>query len=225
MKKKDALKLLNILRAVSILFFIGMFVIGLLKFRHMSVEDVLAYAPGNLVLTALFLLLLYGLKSLTVVFPLPVLYMSTGLLLPLPWAIAVSTLGIAVTVSIPYFFGRFTGSDLLEKLVEKYPKAQQMYRLKNNNEFYFVYLVKLIGIVPCDISSMILGVMRVKYRNMALGSVTGMVPYMVAVTVLGAKITEPFSLPSLISFGVVIVLTALSALLYRIVVQKRGQRG
>lgn len=220
-KKKLQPVWLTAVRVITLLFFAAMIVVGFIYFRDESVEDVLSYVPENLWLAAVFFIFLYALKSLTVVFPIPVLYISCGIIFPLPIALIVNSLGIITTVSVPYLIGRFTGKDMLDHLIEKYPKAKQIDILKRRNEWFFVYLVKLIGIVPCDISSMILGAMDIKYINMSTGSLVGMFPYMAAVTVLGVNLKDPFSAEFFISTGLVVVLAGLSTILYRKLVSNK----
>lgn len=213
--------IIRILRIVSILVFIGVVIYALIYLRDTTTEDVLNYAPANLWLAAIFILVAYALKSLTVVVPIVILYIGAGVLFPTPIAIGINLIGIAIAVSIPYFLGRFFGMEMLDKILKKYPKAQQLNQLKTDNEFFFVYLVKLIGLIPCDVSSMALGAMQVRVHNMVLGSVIGMAPYMIAVTVLGANLKDPISTPFFVSFGIVIVLSVFSSLLYRFIMKRK----
>jgi len=219
---------LNLLRVGAMVFFAAMIVWGVYRFRGATWQDVLHYVPENVWLAAAVLLFLYALKSLTVAFPIKALYIGAGILFR-PWGlwlgIAVNALGIAACVSLPWLIGRFSGQALLERLIEKYPKAKQMDRLKRDNAFFFVYLVKLIGIIPCDISSMILGAMDIPFWSMVGGSVLGMLPAMIATTVLGANVMNPRSPSLYLSFGMVIVLSLLSTLLYRKVIQRKHPKG
>ena len=63
------------------------------RLRGMSVEDILQYTPANAWLAALVLIGFYAVKSLSVVFPLLVLYLCAGILFPLPAALLVNTAG------------------------------------------------------------------------------------------------------------------------------------
>lgn len=48
--------------------------------QPLSVNTILRYTPENTILAAGILLLLFALKSLTVVFPLSILYLASGIL-------------------------------------------------------------------------------------------------------------------------------------------------
>jgi hypothetical protein len=76
-----------------------------------SVDGVLHYSPRNPLLAVLFMLFLFALKSLSVFIFSGILFAASGILFPLPAAIAVNVLGAAVMVSLPYWLGRKLGKD------------------------------------------------------------------------------------------------------------------
>ena len=61
--------------------------------EKLSVDTVLSYTPARPLLAALFLLLLYGLKSISLMLPVLLLDTVCGVIFPLPAAILVATLG------------------------------------------------------------------------------------------------------------------------------------
>ncbi len=68
----------------------------------LSVNTILRYTPQSTVLAAIIILSFFALKSLTVVFPLSILYLASGILFQ-PWvAVLISTAGLAITITIPY---------------------------------------------------------------------------------------------------------------------------
>lgn len=219
--KGRQMRTLRIMQVVFLVLFLSVAGYCLWRYREIDVETLVSMVSSNLVSAGAVMLLLYALKPLIVVVPIPVLYAASGLLFPLWVAIPLNAVGIALCIAGPYVAGRFYGMGLLDWVLKKYPKAQQLDELKRDNEFFFVYLVKLIGIIPCDISSMVLGAMRVKVFNCLAGSVLGMVPYMIAVTYFGDAFDDPFSWQFYASFGLVIVLSVVSWLLYRYVIKRK----
>ena len=59
--------------------------------REVSLSELLSWTPESPALAGLFLVGLYGLKSLSLVFPLLLLYLAAGAIFPLPLAFAVNT--------------------------------------------------------------------------------------------------------------------------------------
>ena len=80
--------------------------------------------PQNRWLAFLVVILLYAVKSLTVVFPLITLYLLSGAVFSLPSAILVNLLGLVFWASIPYLLGKLIGPSRLERLRKRYPKLE-----------------------------------------------------------------------------------------------------
>lgn len=59
-------------------------------------------------------------KSLTVVLPLSVLYFTCGMIFSPFCALIVSTTGLAVTITIPYLIGKYTGKDTVKSICENF---------------------------------------------------------------------------------------------------------
>ena len=63
-----------------------------------GVEDIINYSPENVFLAAIVMIILYGLKSLTVVIPLPLLEVESGLIFSFPIAVIVNSIGIMLSL-------------------------------------------------------------------------------------------------------------------------------
>ena len=79
----------------------------------LSVNTILRYTPENAMLAAMIVLLLFALKSLTIVFPLSILYLASGILFQPVIAVLISTAGLAITITIPYWIGRYSGKQIV----------------------------------------------------------------------------------------------------------------
>ena len=172
------LPLLGLMTAMLWLFLSG---------KELSVDTVLSYTPKIPLLAALFLLLLYGLKSLSLTLPILLLDTVCGVLFPLPVAILVATLGTAITLTIPYFIGRGAGPDMTEKLQQKHPRLRELREMRSRNELFLAFLIRIVGILPCDVVSLYLGNTRLPFPKYLLGGVLGFLPDIITATVVGMK--------------------------------------
>ena len=68
----------------------------------LSVDTIVKYTPKNVALAVIMLILLFGLKSLTIVLPLSILYLASGILFSPVAAVFISTVGLSVSITIPY---------------------------------------------------------------------------------------------------------------------------
>lgn len=182
---------------------------------RLNVRQILSYTPDNYWLAAAVMLVLYAVKSLSVVFPLLVLYVSAGVMFPIPAAIAVNLMGLFLCITLPYLIGRFSGRELADRLRDKYPKIARMDTLKRDNELFFAFFLRVINLLPGDIVSMVLGATKMKYGRYAAGSLLGLFPTMLAATFMGESILKPFSPTFLLSAGATVVISVVSFLVWR----------
>lgn len=193
--------------------------------QNATVEDILRYTPQSLPLAALVILGIYALKSLSVVFPLMVLYISTGTLFPPFFAIGVNLGGLIICTSLPYLLGRLAGREWVDGMLGKYKGAERLRQIQSANEWFLSYILRVINLLPGDVVSMTLGAFGVGYQNYLLGSLAGLLPTMLAATFLGATILEPKSPAFLFSLGLTAAVSAVSMAVYFIWQRKMKKQG
>ena len=190
-----------------------------------SVDSILQYTPDNLWLAALAMMAAYGVKSLSVFFPLLALYAAAGLLFPLPAALLVNLAGLLVGVTVPYGVGRFAGGDLVDSLQKKYKKIAHINAIKRDNELFFAFFLRIIAVLPGDVVSMVLGASGMTYWKFAAGSLLGLLPVMAAATVAGSSLSDPTSPVFLVTAALVVLLSVGSFVLWRVVSRKKQAAG
>ena len=182
--------------------------------RDLTVEALLDHTPENQLLAALLLLLLYAVKSLSVLLPLALFEVAATLVFPLPAALALNLLGVGVACSVPFFTARFSAGQSVERLMEKHPKLHALRDFRVGNDFIYAFLVRVVGLFSCDIVSMYMGASGLRYRPYVLGSVLGFAPQTICFTLMGDAIEEPGSPQFLIALGVMAATTAAAVAAY-----------
>lgn len=163
--------------------------------QPLSVNTILRYTPQNTILAAGIILSFFALKSLTVVFPLSILYLTSGILFR-PWAaVLISTTGLAITITIPYWIGRYSGKQTVQEICRKYPKAEQIATYQETNAFFACFITRIVGFLPCDIMSLYFGACDTDYTVYLAAGVSGSLLSVITTTLLGAEISNPLSLP------------------------------
>ena len=163
--------------------------------QPLSVNTILRYTPQNTILAAGIILSFFALKSLTVVFPLSILYLASGILFR-PWAaVLISTTGLAITITIPYWIGRYSGKQTVQEICRKYPKAEQIATYQETNAFFACFITRIVGFLPCDIVSLYFGACDTDYTVYLAAGVSGSLLSVITTTLLGAEISNPLSLP------------------------------
>lgn len=219
---------LPLILAAAILLFTG------LCLRDISFMDILEIAPSSYFWAALVLWGLYAFKSLTVFFPLTALYISSGVLFPLWLGLAVNLAGLFISLTLPYLVGRRSGSRQVDKLVKRYPLLQKFVSrpigdssrnsgLTEGNCLFTAYLLRTVGIIPGDITSLFLGASGFPYAAYLSGSLLGMFPMMLLFTMTGSTVGEPLTLPFVLLFLLVLLLTLGFTLISRRMMKKRNR--
>ena len=164
----------------------------------LSVNTILRYTPENAILAAGIVLLLFALKSLTVVFPLSILYLASGILFQPVIAVLISTAGLAITITIPYWIGKYSGKQIVQEICQKYPKAGMIAQYQRTNTFFACFITRIVGFLPGDIVSIYFGACDTAYLIYLAAGVSGSLLSIITTTLLGEKISTPFSVEFMI---------------------------
>lgn len=177
-------------------------------------EDIAQYAPRQPLLAALAMLGLYGVKSISVFLPMLPLQLAVGFLFPPAAAVLINTLGYALGAVISYYRGRSAGDETIEQLMGRYPRLCAFVRGNESGNLFLSFILRVIGMVPMDVSSMYLGSTRVPFLPYLLATVAGALPKVAAITLVGDSITQPGSPAFLLSAAFTAALTLLSSLFF-----------
>ena len=194
----------------------------LLSGHSITIEDILDYTPTQPLRAALFLWLAFALKSLSMVFPVMLLFAVSGQLFPLPIALAVNTVGIAVTLTVPYLLGRASELSFTDRLLEKYPKLHELRRVRETSSFFLSFISRAVGILACDVVSLYFGSTRLDYPAYIAGAVLGFMPDLICATILGQQVERWDSPGFWITLAVNILACVSSVFLYRWYRRKKG---
>ena len=213
-KTKNYDKLIKALQVTSIVFMLGMLVIMLVLMKKFNINienaaELSTYIKGGTVTVALVIIAFTVIKSFALVFPPAVIFAVSGLLFDnVLTAIAVNFVGVALSVILPYYFGKFAGKGLLDTLKARFSKIKKLDDFAGQNEFMVVYVVKASGIVPSDLFSVIYGAMNVNFLKFFVASNLGMLPFNVLFTLLANKgdLSNPYSLLYILPIPVFVVI-------------------
>ena len=215
--KKDNEKIIKILQLCSVVFMLAMvgtmlvlinkFDINIENAAHLS-----TYIKGGTFTVAIIIIAFTVIKSFALVFPPAVIFAVSGLLFDNLWvAVLVNFIGVALSLIMPYYLGRFTGKDMLDTLKAKFPKIKKLDDFAGQNEFMVVYVVKASGVIPSDLMNVIYGAMNVNFVKFFIASNLGMLPFNILFTLLANKgdLSNPYSLLYILPIPVFVVIMSL----------------
>ena len=190
-----------------------------IRYREdLSVEKILRYTPKEPLKAALLMLVFYAVKSVSFVFPIAVLQLAVGHLFSTGTALLVNFLGRAVTLALPYWMGRFSGSSMVENLTSKYPKLKTVVDYQNGNPLYISFFMRTLNFLPGDAVSLFLGAVKIPFEVYMLG---GMLGTFILATIFGANIKNPGSPAFWLSAVLLVMISVFSILIHRYISGKK----
>lgn len=223
MSQQRRQQIVALLRYIPLVLCLVCMMIFLLSRDEWSVEAILQYSPDNTFLAAMMMLVLYAAKSMSIVFPMMVLQIVGGHLFSVPVAMVVNIAGMVVLLTLPYWVGYFSGSDLVQKLMKKHPKLQTAVEYQQQDNLFVTFFLRVISILPGDIVSMYFGAVKTPFWTYLLGSSLGTVPGVITSTLIGSSLTEPGSPMFLFSLFLTIFLSVISLLVHHLYRKKKAK--
>ncbi len=224
MKKINKPTLPTVLRCLPLLLCFVAIITYFLSKDDISLDAIINRAPEQPGLAALFLIIVYIIQSLTIFFPVILLYLAGGYIFGPPVGMLVNTAGMTGALLLQYCIGRFSGKSATEKILRKYPKAAPFIKAQSGNGFMVSFFMRLNVILPSDLVSMYLGAVNVPILPFLTGSLAGLLPGIIASTLLGTSITDPDSPLFVISAAAVTVLTVISSIGYYKFIKRKAQK-
>lgn len=223
MKSQKNKKIITFLKALPLIVCMIFIVLFLSSGNDITVQTVLSYTPESPFAAAIVILLLYALKSVSFVFPIAVLQIAAGHLFQTPAALFINFLGRVITLSIPYWVGRFSGSGMINNLQEKYPKIKEISDRQGQNPVFISFLLRTFCFLPGDAVSLYLGATRIPFPYYLTGGVLGTALGVVLATILGSSITEPGSPAFWLSASLMAFVAIISIIFYFRNIKKKAK--
>ncbi len=222
MKEKIKTVLLTILRYTPLILCLGFAAWYLLNGDNISVATILDRVPSTPWRAAVFMIILYAAKSLSVVFPIIVLHIAGGFLFPPVIAVIVNVLGTIVELTVPYWVGRISGTAYANRLMEKHPKIADVISKIDSKSFSMSFFLRIISCLPSDAVSMYLGATKMSFKSYLSGSFLGTLPSILTATLLGTSVTDPTSPMFWISLSLTVGISVFSFLFYLVWQKKKS---
>lgn len=190
-QKKDYSKLIKILQIATgflLLIFvaIGIFLIQKYNIKVSNIKNLSEMIQGGVLTVSLVIIGVSVVKSFALIFPPAVILSICGYMLPNFFlALIVNIISIFLSLTIPYFLGRFTGAGMVDTLSKKFKAIKKIDDFAGTNEIKLTAVFKFAGLLPGDLSSLLFGAMNISYKNYMIGSNLGNLPLVIAYTFFG----------------------------------------
>ena len=181
--------LLKILVVLVLLTAIGILVAQSIRF--VTVDNIVNYPFASIYVAAAAMLVLYCLKSLIVVIPISVLYISTGILFPTIPALIIAFIGVACSLSIGYLYGKKLGEEKVQEVIGRHKKVEA-FLTKHRCRLMYMCFISRLSPLPFDLFSMFSGAVNISFGKYLLFSLLGISVKMVPLVLAGSTIISVF---------------------------------
>jgi uncharacterized membrane protein YdjX (TVP38/TMEM64 family) len=118
-----------------------------------------------------------------------------------PWsAFAHAQFGVLIAALCGYVAGKLIGIGTVRRMVG--PRLNGVKRVLRRRGLVAVSMVRLVPVAPFVVVNVAMGAMRIRLHHYLVGTVLGMLPGMLAPTVLGDQLTAAISAPTRASLWV-----------------------
>ena len=118
----------------------------------------------------------------------------------------INIVSVFLSLSIPYFLGKFTGSGMVDTLKSKFKAIKKLDDFAGANEVEMTFAVKLSGVLPGDLSSLLFGAMDISYKKYMIGSNLGTLPLVIVYTFFGSALRSVDERPWIAAIPVVVII-------------------
>ncbi|MBR4726899.1 MAG: VTT domain-containing protein [Clostridia bacterium] len=201
-------KALQILTGILLLLLavVGVWLIQKYNIKVSNIKNLSEMISGGVLTVSLILIGVSVVKSFVLIFPPAVIFSVCGYMLPnYPLALAVNLISVVLSLSIPFFLGKFAGAGMIDTLKGKFKAVRKIDDFVGMNEVAMTAIVKFSGVMPGDLSSLLFGAMNVSYRNYMIGATLGNIPLVIVYTLFGTLLKSVGEQPWVVAIPVVII--------------------
>lgn len=174
---------------------------GMLK--NCNPHNIKNYISSFGILAPIIYIVMFTLVPLTF-FPDAVLAVAGGMIFGLGLGTLYTIIGAVCGGTLSFFISRTFGRGLVEKLIKG--KGEWFEDGIEKRGFLFIFILRLIPLVPFDVISYGAGLSKIKYKDFAFATSIGIIPGVLVYTNLGDKSGNLFSAQFL---GAVLILVLL----------------
>jgi len=213
--KKDYSKLIKVLQIITgilmlVFVIIGIYLINKYNIKVSNIKNLSEMLTGGVLTVSLIIIGVSVVKSFALIFPPAVILSICGYVLPNYFsALVVNIISIFLSLSIPYFLGKFTGAGMVETLSKKFKAIKKIDDFAGTNEVALTAVFKFAGLLPGDLSSLLFGAMNISYKNYMIGANLGNLPLVIAYTLFGYVLKNVGEQPWVVAIPVVIIVAFL----------------
>ncbi len=171
-------------------------------------------AIDNKLFVFLLLMLFFVIKAAFPVLPNSALFIIAGVVFDRPVALLINVAGIALQMTLRYYYGVHRPGGYAHRMVERQERIQQILKKNENGSIPLLFIFRLLPNFPINTVSQLYGSMGCGYAEYIFVSLLGILPKLTMYTLLGNSVFDPFSPAFLVPLALLLLFSVSSVLLY-----------
>lgn len=232
MAEKNYAKLVKALQIAAgilmlVMVVLCIFLVQKYNIKVSNIPELSKKITGGTAAIAIGIIIFSVVKSFALVFPPAVVFSVCGYIMPnFRLALLINIVSVFLSLSVPYFLGRFTGAGMVNALKDKFKAIKKIDDFAGANEIQMTFAIKLSGIMPGDLSSLLFGAMGISFKNYTIGANLGMLPLVVVYTFFGCTLKRVGEQPwiAAIPVAVIVIFVLIASLITKRLVTKTKAR-
>jgi uncharacterized membrane protein YdjX (TVP38/TMEM64 family) len=179
---------------------------------------------GNKWLIVIAIMLVYAIRSFLPI-PYPFLIIMTGVMFRPTNALIINTIGFCVVTTISYWFGRASKGGFAMKQLNKYENVKHILlsSKKGKTKLSVLVAARIIPAIPINLVSNMYGGMKYPFVKFMIASVIGFAPKIIAYTLMGGSIAQPFTWEFMAPIIILLLLTSIVTFCVNEALEKRKE--
>lgn len=226
MKKCNDNKIEALGTVLRLIILVSLFVLIILNYQKLIYMDIreLLDKFDNRFLASAVVLLIYATKGFIIIMPAILIYISVGASFSVFAGILINCLGVFIELSTAYFLGRFLGGEYINKSLQKQKYGEKILELSDRKRYLAIFIFRMIPIFPLDFISLFLGSRKINFAKYMICSFLGVLPRVIAFSVLGYKIFDYISMKFIIIFIVATISTTIIFFAIREIIKLKDEK-
>ena len=168
-----------------------------------SIADFLEITRGHPLLTSIAVIIAFIVKGFVVFLPYAVIAISAMALMDFPAALLTVIIGTVINISVPYWTGRLTKDDWIQKILDKFPKIRPYYEM-SDNLFLLSFTLRAMNLSNEGLG-LLFGSAGLNYYKYLISSLIAIMPSAISYIILGKDMDIMESIQSPIFWGAIVV--------------------
>lgn len=175
-----------------------------------------------LILIVIFLLFL--LRSLSMMYPYPIVFIISAMVFPPVQSFIINLLGMAFTFAFRYYTGYEMGEGTINFALKKYPAVLSAMEEDGKGNPIILLAFRMVPSVPINTISHFYGSIEYSFPRFMLISLGAYVPKLISYSFIGNNVYDPFSADFFVPIIVLCTFTAICLLVLRTILNVKYKK-